>query len=54
MDDLDAAAQPRCPEDRVVMRDAKGAWECPLCGFQLMQARVILPPEFEGPSFPGF
>lgn len=54
MEDFAAAVQPQCPEDRVVMRDFKGAWERPLCGFQLMQGKVAMPPEFEGPSFPGF
>ena len=54
MVDLDAAAQPQCPEDRTVMRDAKGAWVCPLCGHQQLQDEVAMPPEFEGPSFRGY
>jgi hypothetical protein len=36
------------------MRDTEGAWECPFCGHRQVQERVVMPPEFEGPAFPGF
>lgn len=54
MEDLDAAAQPQCPEDRTVLREVTGAWECPLCGHRQVPDEIVMPPEFEGPSFPGF
>lgn len=47
MDDLDGA-QPRCPEDDVVMREARGAWECPLCGHVQLHDEVEIPADFHG------
>ena len=32
MDDLDAAAQPRCPSCHVLMRTEGSAFACPSCG----------------------
>ena len=50
---LDAAAQPRCPHDGVVMRDVPGGYECPECGRRESVPPVPMPPEFDGPSIRG-
>ena len=52
-DDLDWGAQPRCPEDGILMRDLPGGWECPHCGHVQQVQDVEPPPEFDGPSILG-
>lgn len=52
-EDLEWGAQPRCPEDGILMRDVPGGWECPHCG-HVQQAQDVEPPsEFDGPSILG-
>jgi len=51
MDDLDAIAQPRCPECGVVMRTDAHAFVCPHCGHLQLLDEVEMPPEFDGPTF---
>jgi hypothetical protein len=57
MDDLDAGAQPRCPDDGTVMRDLPGGWACGECDrdFTVLGTPVetIDPPGFDGPSIHG-
>jgi len=53
MEDLDWGAQPRCPEDGILMRDVPGGWECPHCGHVQQAQDVEPPPEFDGPSIWG-
>jgi hypothetical protein len=57
MDELDAGAQPHCPNDDVVMHDVPGGWECPDCGHIEMltsgDAERPMPPGFDGPSIQG-
>lgn len=50
MDDLDAIAQPRCPECSVVMRTEQHAFVCPHCGHLQLLDDVEVPPEFDGPD----
>ena len=50
--DLDGA-QPRCPDDSVVMRDVPGGWACPACGFHEPVEDAPAPPAFDGPSLHG-
>lgn len=50
---LDAAAQPHCPNDDVVMRDATGGYECPECGHRETVPQAPMPPEFNGPAIHG-
>lgn len=48
--DLDAGAQPHCPDDDIVMRDIPRGWQCPLCGHLQLHDDVEMPPEFDGPD----
>lgn len=51
MDDLDAIAQPHCPECAVVMHTEQHAFVCPSCGHLQQTQDVEMPPEFNGPEF---
>ena len=57
MDDLAFDGQPRCPNDRIVMRDVDSGWECPACVRLEMltrdEAERPLPQEFDKPSIHG-
>lgn len=50
--DLDGA-QPRCPDDAVVMRDAVDGWACPACGYYEPADEAPARPDFNGPSIRG-
>jgi hypothetical protein len=51
---LDGATQPTCPHDDVVMRDIPDGYECPECAHRTSVPQVPMPPEHDGPAFPGF
>ena len=51
MDDIDSLT---CPDDGVLLREAPGAYECPECGHRLTVPSVPMPPEHDGPAFPGY
>lgn len=51
MDELDAIAQPHCPECGVVMRTEPHAFVCPHCEHVQLLDEVEMPPEFDGPDF---
>ncbi|WEG08647.1 hypothetical protein PU630_15590 [Microbacterium horticulturae] len=44
MDDLDIAAQPRCPLDGVLMRDDDAGWHCPACGLVVRHDETMTRP----------
>ncbi|WP_156759577.1 hypothetical protein [Microbacterium karelineae] len=48
MDDLDVAAQPHCPDCRVVMRPQEGGDECPACGRRIEWPHVEHPGDGDG------
>jgi len=50
MDDIDIGAQPRCPNDGIVMRDVVGGWLCPECRHVEQAQDVEMPPAFDGPD----
>ncbi|MFD4957887.1 hypothetical protein [Microbacterium sp. NPDC058389] len=51
MDAIDDGAQPRCPEDGIVMRDIEGGWQCPQCQHVIAPVvKISMPPAFRGPT----
>ena len=55
VDELDAGAQPHCPDCRVVMRPVDGGDRCPECGrLEHHHLPVQRPDDFDGPSLPGW
>jgi hypothetical protein len=54
VDDLDDAAQPRCPDCGVLMRDVPEGWVCPSFGHQNRADLLTDPmPNFDGHSIHG-
>lgn len=54
MDDLEAGAQPHCPDCGVVLRPSGKGDRCPECGHFEAYPPVERPTQFDGPSFPGW
>lgn len=50
---MEAQAQLRCRDCRVVMRDRPGGWVCPACGWVIPVDQSIVVPLFTGPSIHG-
>jgi hypothetical protein len=42
-DEFGIGAQPRCPDDGVLMRDDENGWICPACGCKLPAPPVAYP-----------